>query len=292
MTSQVEAIGPVSTRWQRLLNFPLVRIIVAILFIAIPVAAVQIPLNLFVKDKSLRGLGALLLAAVVLAAYRTYVRVIEKRAVSELSGRSAGLEWASGLALGALLFSVTIGTLAAFGVYRVTGHNGWQSMLSLLPVCIFAGILEEVLIRGILFRILEQRLGSWIALAISAIIFGALHLFNPGATLFAGVSIAIEAGILLAAAYMLTRRLWFCIGLHMAWNFTQGGIFSVAVSGGKSEGLLQSTMIGPDWLTGGAFGAEASVVALAICLTMGIILLVLAAKRGHVVAPPWRVRTA
>jgi uncharacterized protein len=292
MTSQVEAIGPVPIRLLRLLNFPLVRISVAILFIAIPVAAVEIPLNLFVTDKSLRGLGALLLAAVVLVAYRTYVRVMEKRPVTELSGRGAGLEWGSGFALGALLFSATIGILAAFGVYRVSGNNGWQSMLSFLPVCIFAGIFEEVLIRGILFRILEQWLGSWVALAISAIIFGALHLFNPGATLFAGAAIAIEAGILLAAAYMFTRRLWFCIGLHMAWNFTQGGIFSVAVSGGKSKGLLQSKLIGPDWLTGGAFGAEASAVALTICLTMGIILLVLAVKRGHVVAPSWRVRTA
>lgn len=291
MTGQVEGMDTVPTRRQRLLKFPIVRIVVAILFIAIPVAAVEIPLNLYVTDKSLRGLGALLLAAVILVAYRTYVRVVEKRPVTELSVRGAGLEWVSGLALGALLFTVTIGILAAFGVYRVTGQNGWQSVLSFLPVCIFAGIFEEVLIRGILFRILEQWLGSWLALTISAIIFGALHLFNPGATLFAGAAIAIEAGILLAAAYMLTRRLWFCIGLHMAWNFTQGGIFSVAVSGGKSNGLLKSTMSGPDWLTGGTFGAEASVVALAICLTMGIILLVLAAKRGHVVAPSWRVRT-
>ena len=290
MTSQVEALGPLPTRWQRLLSFPLVRIIVAILFIAIPIAVVQIPLNLL--DKSLRGLGALLLAAVALVAYRAYVRVIEKRPVTELSGRRAGLEWGSGLALGGLLFSITIGLLAAFGVYSVTGQNGWQSMLSFLPVCIFAGIFEEVLIRGILFRILEQWLGSWIALAISAIIFGALHLFNPGATLFAGAAIAIEAGILLAAAYMLTRRLWFCIGLHMAWNFTQGGIFSVAVSGGKSKGLLQSKMIGPDWLTGGAFGAEASAVALAVCLAAGLVLLVWAVKKGNVMPASWAGGTA
>jgi len=290
MTSQVEALGPLPTRWQRLLSFPLVRIIVAILFIAIPIAVVQIPLNLL--DKSLRGLGALLLAAVALVAYRAYVRVIEKRPVTELSGRRAGLEWGSGLALGGLLFSITIGILAAFGVYSVTGQNGWQSMLSFLPVCIFAGIFEEVLIRGILFRILEQWLGSWIALAISAIIFGALHLFNPGATLFAGAAIAIEAGILLAAAYMLTRRLWFCIGLHMAWNFTQGGIFSVAVSGGKSKGLLQSKMIGPDWLTGGAFGAEASAVALAVCLAAGLVLLVWAVKKGNVMPASWAGGTA
>ena len=93
--------------------------------------------------------------------------------------------------------------------------------------------------------------------------------------------------MLLAAAYMLTRRLWLCIGTHIAWNFTQGGIFSVAVSGGSSKGLLQSRMIGPDWLTGGAFGAEASVVALVVCLAAGIALVVLAAKKGHKVSAFW-----
>lgn len=96
-------------------------------------------------------------------------------------------------------------------------------------------------------------------------------------------AISIEAGVLLAAAYMVTRRLWLCIGIHIAWNFTQGGIFSVAVSGGQSKGLLQSSMIGPEWLTGGAFGAEASVVALGVCFAAGIALLVLAVKRGNVV---------
>src|SRR5579872_5242525 len=132
MSSQVEAIGPVRSRWQRLLNFPLVRILVAILFLAIPVAAVSALLSL-VKDKSLHRLGALLVAAVVLVAYRTYVRVVEKRPVTELSGRSAGVEFGSGIALGVLLFSATIGVLAAVGVYRVTGYNAWQSMLWFLP---------------------------------------------------------------------------------------------------------------------------------------------------------------
>ena len=219
MTSQVEAIGPVPTRWRRLLNFPLVRISVAILFIAIPVAAVEIPLNLFVTDKSLRGLGALLLAAVVLVAYRTYVRVMEKRPVTELSGRGAGLEWGSGFALGVLLFSVTIGVLAAFGVYRVTGNNGWQSMLSFLPVCIFAGIFEEVLIRGILFRILEQWLGSWVALAISAIIFGALHLEENGRVWQYGALIS-AAGLAFGILRHASGSIRTSIITHASYNST------------------------------------------------------------------------
>jgi membrane protease YdiL (CAAX protease family) len=292
MNSQSESRSSAPSRWRRLLTFPLVRIVVAILFIAIPFAIVSTPLNLFVTDKSLRRVGALLLAAVVLAAYSTYVRVIEKRAVAELSGRRAVRELGSGLALGALLFSVTIGLLAALGVYQVTGHNGWQSILATLTACIFSGVFEEVLIRGILFRILEQWLGSWMALLISAVVFGVLHLLNPGATLLNAAAISIEAGVLLAAAYMLTRRLWLCIGTHIAWNFTQGGIFSVAVSGGENKGLLRSTLVGPDWLTGGTFGAEASVVALVVCFAAGIVLIVLAIKKRNVVPAFWANRTA
>jgi len=280
-------LGGAPTLWRRVLHFPLVAIIVAILFVAIPFAIVSTPFNLFVTDKSLRRVGALLLAAVVLGAYWAYVRVIEKRDVSELSGRHALRELALGLALGALLFSVTVGILAAVGAYQATGNNGWQTMLAILPACILSGILEEVVFRGVVFRILEQWLGSWVALGISAVIFGALHLINPGATLLNAAAISIEGGVLLAAAYMLTRRLWLCIGIHIAWNFTQGGVFSVAVSGGPSKGLLQSRMVGPDWLTGGAFGAEASVVALAVCIVAGIALVFLAVRKGNVIPTIW-----
>jgi membrane protease YdiL (CAAX protease family) len=287
MNNQSDLRSAQPTFWRRVLQFPLVQIVAAILFIAIPFAVVSTPFNLFVTDKSLRRLGALLLTAVVLAAYSAFVRIIERRAVTELSGARAVRELGIGLGLGALLFSVTIGILAALGAYEVTGNNGWQTMLAILPACILSGVLEEVVIRGVVFRILEQWLGSWIALGISAAIFGALHLLNPGATLLNAAAISIEAGVLLAAAYMLTRRLWLCVGTHIAWNFTQGGIFSVAVSGGPSKGLLQARMVGPDWLTGGTFGAEASVVALAVCLAAGMTLVGLAIKKGNVIQPFW-----
>jgi CAAX protease family protein len=285
MNSRSELPAPAPTLWRRVLTFPLVQIVVATLFIAVPYAIVSTPLNLFVTDKPLRRAGALLLTAVVLGAYWAYVRIMENRAVTELSGRHAVRELGFGLVFGALLFSATIGVLAAVGVYQTTGNNGWLIMLASLPGFILTGVLEEVLFRGIVFRILDQWLGSWLALAISAVIFGFLHLLNPGATLLDAAAISIEAGVLLAAAFMLTGRLWLCIGLHIAWNFTQGGIFSVAVSGGASKGFLQSRMVGPDWLTGGKFGAEASVVALLVCAAAGIVCVALAVKRGNVVPP-------
>jgi uncharacterized protein len=91
---------------------------------------------------------------------------------------------------------------------------------------------------------------------------------------------------------LLTRRLWLCVGIHFAWNFTQGGVFSAAVSGGKTTGLLQGQMVGPAWLTGGAFGAEASLVALVVCAVAGLLLVIAAKRSGHVIQPFWSARNS
>src|SRR3984885_5951643 len=274
------------TPWrERLLRSSIGRILAALLAIAVPFAAVAIPFNLFVSDKLLKKAGAVLLTLVVVSAYSGYVRLVEKRSVAELSGPHAVRELGAGMLLGALLLSVTIAVLAALGVYRVTGSNGWLARLATVPGFILAAVLEEVVMRGVVFRILEQSLGSWLALALSALIFGALHLLNPGA-------IMLEAGILLAAAYMLTRRLWLCMGIHFAWNFTQGGIFSAAVSGGATQGLLQAKLVGAEWLTGGAFGVEASAVALLVCTSAAVLLLIAAGRKGNVLRPCWSAQPA
>ncbi|MGB6306406.1 MAG: CPBP family intramembrane glutamic endopeptidase, partial [Steroidobacteraceae bacterium] len=280
MPSPSDAPKPAVRLSARLLGYPIIRIVLALLSIAIPFAVVATPFNLFVSDKALKKVGALLLTVVILAAYQVYVKVIEKRVAKELAGMRAIRELSSGLLLGALLLSLTVGVLAALGVYRVTGIHGWAPMLATVPGFIMGAVLEEVVMRGVVFRILEQWLGSWIALAISAALFGLLHLLNPGVTLLNAGAIMLEAGILLAAAYMLTRRLWLCIGIHFAWNFTQGGIFSAAVSGGATHGLLEAKLVGPVWLTGGAFGAEASVVAVVVCLAAGVLLVLAARRRG------------
>jgi len=282
-----------ATPWrERLLRSSVSRIVAALLAIAVPFAAVAIPFNLYVSDTLLKKAGALLLTVVVVSAYSGYVRLAEKRSVAELSGPHAVRELGAGLLLGALLLSVTMAVLAALGVYRVTGNNGWLAMLATVPGFILAAVLEEVVMRGVVFRILEQSLGSWLALALSAAIFGALHLLNAGTTLLNAGAVMLEAGILLAAAYMLTRRLWLCMGIHFAWNFTQGGIFSAAVSGGATQGLLQAKLVGAEWLTGGAFGVEASAVALLVCTSTAVLLLMAARRKGNVLQPCWSVQRA
>lgn len=235
-------------------------------------------------------LTSLVLAATALGAYYAYVRLIERRPVTELSRPGAFRELGSGVLLGAGLFTLTITVLAVLGVYRVTGTGTWVGVLTVLVMSINAGVVEEILFRGIFFRIVEEGLGSWLALLLSALFFGLTHLGNPNATLLGAVAIALEAGILLAAVYLLTRRLWLAIGLHIAWNFTQGGIFGTAISGFALEGLLRGELRGPALLSGGAFGAEVSVVAVVACLTAGALLLVRARQKGRIVDPFWQRR--
>ena len=79
------------------------------------------------------------------------------------------------------------------------------------------------------------------------------------------------------------------MGFHIAWNFTQAGIFSGAVSGNVLDaGLIQPIIQGPELLTGGSFGVEASVIAFLLCTAAGITMLYMATKRGNVIQPLWK----
>jgi len=88
---------------------------------------------------------------------------------------------------------------------------------------------------------------------------------------------------------MLTRRLWLSMGLQMSWNHAQAAVFSGAMCGvPMPPGLIANTVAGPDLLTGGAFGVEASAVAFLLCTATGFVLLAMALRRGRIVQPMWR----
>lgn len=196
-------------------------------------------------------------------------------------------EYGYGLAVGAGAMTAVVAIIAAMGGYHITGYNGPKVLIGIISMAIISGIWEEVVLRGIVFKYLEQWLGSIAALLLSALLFGVLHLGNPNASWLAALAIALEAGILLGAIYMLTRRLWAAIGLHMAWNSVQGGVFGVAVSGTEVKGFLVSKSSGPDILSGGAFGAEASLPAIIVCTAVGLYFLWRAYQNGQVVNPSW-----
>jgi membrane protease YdiL (CAAX protease family) len=287
---------PAAPRWKRWLLFsPLARIVIfVLLFMALSFAlgALLRPLGWLGKDApaTLHALAQFLMRAVpALLAYLLLVRFVERRAVTELAPRRLLPDGALGTLAGLLLFSAVVGALYLLGSYHVTGTNPDAPWVpALLMVGLGAGIGEEIICRGVLFRIVEEGLGSWWALVISALFFGAAHIANPGATLWSSAAIAIEAGLLLGMIYHVTRSLSLCMGLHAAWNFAQGTIYGIPVSGTAADGWLVSTRSGPDWLSGGVFGAEASVIALSVSLLCSLALLAVALRRGSIV--PFRPR--
>jgi len=288
-TLAAQSASTPATRWNKFVQFPLVRILLAGFMVILAAIATQKLILLLVpsQGRSVTRIATLISIVAVYGAYCAYVRLVEKRAVAEFSTGGALKEFGAGVLTGALLFSSTIAVLWAIGSYHVTGTAAASSIVGPLVGAMMAGVAEEIVFRGIVFRIVEQSLGTWLAMLISAVLFGFIHLISPHATLVGAISIIFEAGILLAAAYTATRRLWLPIGLHMAWNFMQGGIFGVAVSGTPAKGLLQGTLSGPEWLSGGAFGAEASVVAIAICLIAALALIAWTVRRNQIVKPFW-----
>jgi len=272
---------------RRVLRFSIVRIIVA----AVPIVALAIGVSALASTVSLDArLVALITGAGAVALYVMYVRWVERRPLHELEGTGSVPEVARGVVIGVALFAATIGVLCLAGACTIERGDGVRAALGGLAAAIGAALLEELMFRAILFRIVEQRLGTWIALAISAALFGLVHALNPGATVTSTVAIMLEAGILLGAAFVRTRRLWMAFGLHAAWNFTEGGVFGASVSGSGGGGLFASHFHGADWLTGGKFGPEASFVAIAICLAAGIAMLVSAHRRGRFLPRSWPSR--
>ena len=137
--------------------------------------------------------------------------------------------------------------------------------------------------RALLFRLLWRAVGPLPGFAVSAVVFAALHLANPGATVLAGATVTV-AGLMFCALYALTGRLWVPIGLHLAWNFTQGYLFGATVSGSDLGGSIAVSTAhpgAPAWLTGGAFGPEASVLALVLLSVITLAVLLLAGRAGR-----------
>lgn len=223
-------------------------------------------------------------AVAALIAYAGIVRVTERRQVSEVAVRGAAPAFGRGLLIGLLLFAAVIGTIAVAGGYHVLGLGSVAAMVATIGVMAAAAVTEELAFRGVLLRIVEERAGTMVALIGTSLVFGAMHLINPDATLWGAVAIAIEAGGMLGAGYVATRKLWLPIGLHFGWNLAESGIFSTEVSGdGASQGLLHSVTSGPMLLTGGEFGPEASLASVIGGVLVTIVFLVIAHRRGNLV---------
>ncbi|MFF0598789.1 CPBP family intramembrane glutamic endopeptidase [Streptomyces antibioticus] len=234
------------------------------------------------------GLAA---AALVVFVYAWVVRRTERRPASDVAREGAAARAGWGTLIGAAMFGAVIVNLSASGHYEVDGLGSVPGAIGLVGFMAAAAATEEVVFRGVLFRVVEEHIGTYLALALTGLVFGLSHLFNEHATLWGALAIAVEAGFMLAAAYAATRSLWLTIGVHFGWNFAAAGVFSTEVSGnGTSQGLLDAATSGPELLTGGDFGPEGSVYAIGFGVLLTLVFLWLAHRRGTVV--PFGARRA
>ena len=214
----------------------------------------------------------LVASAAVLGAYTLWRRIDGYRKAPDLPMRKGQPDLWKGFGIGAVFFALVTGSIALLGGYRI-GSIQWDtvSVVKSLFQFLVVGVGEEVLFRGIVFRMMDERWGTLFALILSSLLFGFLHITNDNATVWSSIAITIEAGLLLGAAYKWSGSLWLPIGIHWAWNFFQGPVFGFAVSGHETYSLIRPVIEGPLWLTGGEFGAEASVPAVILGLAVTIL---------------------
>lgn len=220
-------------------------------------------------NAALQFAGVALACLSALAVYAVAVRLGEGRAPRELALRPAASGLAAGSLLGALMMVLLMGSLAVTNLYDIElvgPAPAWAGA----GLALQAAVTEELWTRALLLRLVWRVAGPIPAFAVVAVVFGVLHLANPGATPLAAGTVAM-AGVMFSATYALTGRLWAPIGLHFAWNLTQGYVFGADVSGagfGNSVAVSTPNQTSANWLTGGAFGPEASSFALAIVTTV------------------------
>ena len=277
---------------RKIVEFPLVAMVIALALLVGVVQATSAIFHLFPKKgippHTREIVIGLVVVALVIGAYKLVIRHLGENPRDDFRTDHAARDLGLGLVGGTLIFSLVTAVAALAGVYHIVGPGDTRDIIyALVTMGIIPGVMEETVFRGIMFRHLEDFGGTWFALALTSALFGIAHIFNPNATYFSSFAIAVEAGIMLGGAYMLTRSLWLPIGLHAAWNFTQGEIYDVPVSGIDQHGLVQAKLSGPEILSGGTFGLEASVIALVIATAFGLWLVVRAVRAGHLVRPWW-----
>lgn len=234
-----------------------------------------------------RRTGILLVAV---TAYWLYVRWHEKREAAEL--RPQPLRLVLGGVGGAALVGLPIAVLFAFGTYELVLFRGFSpALLGPAATIGIAAVMEELVYRCLLFRVLERAWGTGLALAIQAVVFALMHLGNVeqgGAGDVVAMLMSVTLlGLLWAGLFVLTRNVWVVAANHAAWNFTilLSGVPLSGIEDWRALAPIESRYAGPDWLTGGMFGPESSLLVI-VGIAVAVALLLRAAwRRGAFLSP-------
>jgi hypothetical protein len=219
-------------------------------------------------------------AALTVATWVT-LRFIDKRPY-----RSVGMTFKSpwllhltqGTVLGAGMMSVIFGVLYSAGMVTIEFrsmefHQGVIILINALFLYAVVGYGEELMFRGYLFQVFAEGTNKAVAAVTIAVVFAFAHAKNPNVSLFGLINVGV-AGIWLSIAYIKTNSLWLPVGLHFSWNFFQGFVYSLPVSGTTSanEQIGTAVLTGPEWLTGGTFGPEGGALATVLLLASTLLI--------------------
>jgi uncharacterized protein len=174
----------------------------------------------------------------------------------KLRGKHFLLGTLAGLAVIVIIFLIlwTSGFLFIENIHFRFDFLFYSAIITML-----VSLIEEISMRGYLLSSLMDSMNKYLALLVSSMVFAFFHLLNPNMSLIGFTNIFL-AGCLMGIGYIYNRSLWFPIALHFSWNFFLGPVFGFEVSGLPYKGVFQHTVTGPDWITGGNFGAEGSLL--------------------------------
>jgi len=282
-----------TSRLGAILQFPLVRAVVAVLFL-LPVLAINTVVVLYVIEQFEEPMAThidfirmIITIPLLFFAYSLYCRLVERRKAFEIKWRGGGRQWLVGALVSAGLVTTCVAVISVLGSFEIVEYRSASVLVHNALVFGMGALLQEMVLLLILFRLTEELAGTWVALLLSLLVFGFVHIFNPNQTL-GSVIFLVLSSLILVAPFILTRQIWLSWGFHAGWNFTQAGVFGMANSGVVFPGWMISKVTGPDWLTGGEIGIEGSYVALTVDLAIGILILIAAFRYGRFLKPGWK----
>lgn len=282
------------TPLQKVLHFFFIKMIVGIAVIVALVALTELLRSVLLDKTNLSNdtkamATAITEAVIAVAAYIILFKLYDKRQIHELSASTFFNNATAGFLTGLALQSLFILVIYLTGTFLIVNINPVSTLISPFAFALTAGFVAEIIMIGIVFRLLEQQTGTLIALLVFIILFAILHVNVKGATVISVGATAMQAGLMLPAAYVFSRNLWLPIFIHFGWDFAEPGIFGgINPSSSLTHGLLTSNIAGNSLLTGGETGPQDSLSSLLLCLLLGIIFLLLAKRKSNVIKPRWR----
>ena len=245
-----------------------------------------------VSDDAKEVIVGVIEVALSTAGYIVLFRLYDKRRIHELSSATFGRYAIIGSLAGVVMQALFIFVIWLAGTYVIINVNVVSTIVTPFAFALTAGFIAELIMIGVVFRLLEEQMGTVISLATFIILFTILHINIKGANLVSVGATAMQAGFMLPAAFVFSRSLWFPIFLHFGWDFAEPGIFGgINPSTSLTHGLFTSKITGNILVTGGTNGPQDSLSSLILCTLLGCVFVLVAKRNNSLIKPVWQTTT-